>query len=174
LLPVTITTVAATPLFDMPTVAVMRRDHLLARRSFVRPADVTAHKVIATRGGPMRDDLDRLFHSEGVEFHPQHAVNSVELGCHLLLEIGAIMITDPLVPLAIDPKLFALVPLRPLRMVQTSIFTPVLVPESRMATAFKACLREEARAIEQRVALLLGHSIPAPRTGARPAAKARR
>jgi DNA-binding transcriptional LysR family regulator len=37
LLPLTITTVAGTPLFDMPTVAVMRRDHVLARRSLCAP-----------------------------------------------------------------------------------------------------------------------------------------
>ena len=162
MLPVTITTVEATPLFDMPTVAVMRRDHVLARRSFVRPADVAAHKLIATPIGPMRDDLEHVFHSEGVEFHPQYTANSVELGCHLLLKIGAIMITDPLVPLAIDPKLFAMVPLKPLRMVQTSIFTPVLTPESRLIAEFKACLREEAKEIEKRVALLLGSAAGKP------------
>lgn len=158
MLPMTITTVEPTPLFDMPTVAVMRRDHPLAGRSFVRPADIAAHKLIATPAGPMRNELEHVFHSEGAEFHPQYTVNNVELGCHLLLQIGAILITDPLATLAIDPKLFALVPLRPLRMVQTCIYTPVLTPESRSIAEFKACLREEAQAIEKRVALLLGKS----------------
>lgn len=167
MLPMTITTVEASPLFDMPTVAVMRRDHALAGRSFVRPADIAAHKFIAAPAGPMRDDLEHIFHSESVEFHPQYTVNSVEVGCRLLLEIGAIMITDPLAPLAIDPKLFALVPLKPLRMVQTSIFTPVLMPESRLTSEFKACLREEANSIEKRVALLLGSSGRAGKAAAR-------
>lgn len=174
MLPVTITTVVATPLFDMPMVAVMRRDHVLARKSFVRPADVAAHKLIATATGPMRDDLEHIFHSEGVEFHPQYTVNSVELACHLLLRTGAIMITDPLVPLSIDPKLFALVPLQPLRMVQTSIFTPVLAPESRSVAEFKACLREEAKAIEKRVALLLGSSAAAAKIMTRRSRRAAR
>jgi DNA-binding transcriptional LysR family regulator len=149
------------PLFDMPTVAAMCRDHVLAKRSFVRAADIAQHKLIATPAGPLRDDLEHIFHSEGVELHPQYTANSVEHGCSLLLRIGAIMITDPLVPLAMDPKLFALVPLKPLRMVQTSIFTPVLKPESRPAAAFKACLCEEAKSLEKRVTLLLGNSIVA-------------
>jgi len=156
MLPMTINTVEATPLFDMPIVAVMRRDHALAKRSFVGPADVAAYKLIASPTGPMRDELEHRFHAESTEFHPHYTVNNVELGCRLLLRLGAIMITDPLAPLAIDPALFALVPLKPLRMLQTSIFTPVLTPESRLIAEFKACLREEAREIEKRVALFWG------------------
>lgn len=181
MLPLTITTVEASPLFDMPSVAVMRRDHPLAGRSFVRAADVAAHRLVATPGGPMRDDLEHLFHAEGVEFHPQYTDTSFENGCILALRIGAIMITDPLVPLAIDPKLFALVPMRPLRMIQTSIFTPVLKPDSRLIAEFKACLREEAKGIEKRVALLLGRSGAntgerpvGRRSGRKPARQARR
>jgi hypothetical protein len=59
------------------------------------------------------------------------------------LQIGAILITDPLVPLAIDPGSFALVPLKPLRMVQTSIFTSKLMPEIAVDSEFKACLRKK-------------------------------
>jgi DNA-binding transcriptional LysR family regulator len=158
LLPVALPAVEASPLFEMPTVAVMRRDHVLAKRSFVRVADIAAHKLIATPIGPMRNDLEHVFHSEGFELHPQFTSNCIDQGCWLLLEVNAIMITDPLVPLAIDPELFALVPLKPFRMLQTSIFTPVLKPESRLIAEFKACLREEAQAVEKRVASLLGSS----------------
>jgi DNA-binding transcriptional LysR family regulator len=170
------TAVETAPLFDMPTVAVMRRDHVLAGRSFVRAGDVAGHRLIATPVGPLRDDLEHIFLSEGAEFHPQYTANSVELGCHLLLQIGAVMIIDPLVPLAINPDLFALVPLRPSRMVQTSIFTPVLKTESRLIAEFKACLHEEARSIEKRVALLLGNARATAKTarrGGRPAKRAR-
>ena len=170
LLPMTITTVVPSPLFDMPTVAVMRPDHVLARRSFVRATDLAAHKLIGTSIGPTREALESLFHSEGVEYHPQYTANSFEHGCHLLLAIGAVMITDPLVPLAIDPRLFALVPLKPLRMVQTSIYTPVLKLESRLVAEFKACLREEAKSLEKRVAALLGNA-GTPRKAARRVSK---
>jgi DNA-binding transcriptional LysR family regulator len=159
LLPVTLPAVVASPLIELPTVAVMRRDHVLARRAFVRAADVVAHKLIATPMGPMRNDLDHMFHSEGLELHPQYTANCMDQGCHMLLEVDAIMITDPLAPLAIDPKLFALVPLKPLRMLQTNIFTPVLKAESRLVAEFKACLREEAQSIEKRVAVLLGAAV---------------
>jgi len=159
LLPLTITTIVPSPLFDMPSVAVMCPDHPLAKRNFVRATDLAAHKLIGTSIGPTRDNLEHLFHSEGVEYHPQYTANSFEHGCHLLLRIGAIMIADPLVPLAIDSKLFALVPLKPLRMVQTSIYTPILKPESRLVAEFTACLREEAKLLEKRVAALLGNSL---------------
>jgi DNA-binding transcriptional LysR family regulator len=146
----------ATPLFDLPVVAVMPRDHPLADRASADPADLALHTLVATPAGPMRDDLERLFGSHGVELRPQYMANDIEHGCSLLLQVGGIMITDPLVPLAIDPDLFAMVPLKPLRMMQTCICSPVLKPESRLTAEFKACLREEAQAIQERVALLLG------------------
>ena len=150
LMPLAIPAVEMVPLFDMPIFAVMRRDHVLGRRSFVRSADIAAHKLIATPAGAMREDLEHAFHSEGVELRPQYTANCVDHGCRLLLQIDAIMIIDPLVPLAIDPKSFALVPLKPLRMVQSSIVTPALKPESRLPIAeFKACLREEAQVIRR-------------------------
>ena len=54
---------------------------------------------------------------------------------------------------------FALVPLKPLRMVQTSVYTPILRPESRLVAEFIACLRQEAKSLENRVAALLGNSL---------------
>jgi DNA-binding transcriptional LysR family regulator len=167
MLPLTITNVEPSPLFDMPTVAVMRNDHPLARRGFVRATDIAPHKLIATPTGAMRADLEHLFHAEGAEFHPQYTASSFEHACTLLLQIGAVMITDPLVPLAINPKLFALVPLKPLRMIQTSIFTPVLAPQSRLMAEFKLCLREEARLLEKRVASLLGGAAAKTAAGRR-------
>ena len=157
MLPTSITTVTGTLLFELPIVAVMRNDHPLARKKFVRPADIAAHRLIAAPSGPIRDDLEHIFHSEGVEFRPHYIVNSVDLACHLLLKTNAITISDPLVPLSIDAKQFAAVPLEPRRMLQTSIYTPVMVPESRSTAAFKLALREEAKAIEKRAAAFLGH-----------------
>ena len=172
MLPAQITTVDTDPLFDMPTVAVMPRDHILATRAFVRPPDLAGHRLIATPTGPLREDQDQLFHSEGAEFHPQYTANSVEHGCHMLLQVGAVMITDPLVPMTIDPKLFALVPLKPPRMVQTSMYTPTLAPVSRQIAAFKVCLREEAQLLEKRVAALRGGALGKARR--RPAKRVRR
>jgi len=158
MVPQTITSVEASPLFEMPTVAVMRNDHPLARRSTVRAADIAAHKLIATPTGPMREELEKIFRAEGAPFHPQYTASSFEHACSMLLQVGGVMITDPLVPLAIGPRFFALVPLKPLRMVQTSIFTSTLALESRLIDEFKTCLREEARLLETRVASLLGNS----------------
>ena len=158
LLPVMLPAVVAAPLLELPTVAVMRRDHALAGRPFVRAADIAAHRLVATPIGPMRNDLEQQFHADGVELHPQYTANSIDHGCHLVLQADAIMVTDPLVPLAIDAKLFALVPIKPFRMMQTSIFTPVLKTESRLIAEFKLALREEAEGIEKQVTLLLGNA----------------
>jgi DNA-binding transcriptional LysR family regulator len=162
-----IVTVEGSPLFEMPTVAVMRRDHALAGRDFVRPADLAVHKMIATPVGPLRDDVEDLFRSEGVLLHPHYTANSVEQACLMVLQTGALMVIDPLAPLAIDPKAFALAPLKPLRMVRTSILTPVLKTQSRLVAAFKICLQEEARSIEKRVAAWLGAGGPTGRAAAR-------
>ena len=124
----------------------------------MRAGDLAAHKLIATPTGPVREELEHIFHADGVEFHPQYTASSYEHAGALLLQLGAIPITDPLVPLAIDPGAFALVPLNPLRMVQTSIFTPKLTPESRLIAEFKKCLREEGAVLEKRVASLLADS----------------
>jgi DNA-binding transcriptional LysR family regulator len=157
MVPQAFTRFEGSPLFDMPTVAVMRNDHPLAGGGSVRAADLAAHRLIATATGPMREELEHIFHAEGVEFNPQYTASSYEHAGALLLQIGAVLVTDPLVPLAIGPESFALVPLKPLRMVQTSIFTPTLAPESRLIAEFKTCLREEGAALEKRVALLLGN-----------------
>jgi DNA-binding transcriptional LysR family regulator len=158
MLPHSITSLEGSPLFDMPSVAVMRNDHPLAGRISVRAADLAAHKLIATTTGPMREELERMFRAEGVDFHAQYTASSYEHAGALLLQIGAVLITDPLVPLAIDPASFALVPLKPTRMVQTSIYTPILAPESRLIAEFKICLREEGALLEKQVALLLSRS----------------
>lgn len=157
LLPVTLPVAEASPLIELPTVAVMRPDHPLARRPFVRIADIAAHRLVATPIGPMRHDLEQMFNAEGIELHPQYTANSIDHGCHLVLQADAIMVTDPLVPLAIGAKSFAMVPVKPFRMMQTSIYTPVLKAESRLIAEFKLALREEAKAIEKRAALLLGN-----------------
>jgi DNA-binding transcriptional LysR family regulator len=81
LLPVTLPAVEASPLIELPTVAVMRRDHVLASRAFVRVADIAAHRLIATPIGPMRNDLEQMFHAEGIELHPQYTANSIDHGC---------------------------------------------------------------------------------------------
>ena len=44
-------------------------------------------------------------------------------------------------------------------MIQTNIFTPALAPQSRLIAELIACLREEAKSLEKRVAALLGNSL---------------
>jgi hypothetical protein len=52
-------------------------------------------------------------------------------------------------------------------MVQTSIFTPILAPESRLIAEFKTCLREEGAVLEKRVASLLSSPLAAGKPTAR-------
>jgi len=66
---------------------------------------------------------------------------------------------------------FAVVPLKPLRMIQASIITPAMKPESRVMRDFKNCLREEARLAEKKLSQLYrnttGKKAKAVRTASR-------
>ena len=144
----------ATPLFELPTTAVMRRDHELAKRGFVRLADLVGHKLIVTAMGQTREDLERMFQAEGLDARPLYTVSSVDIGCRLALGTGAVCIADPSVLLATDSDVLAVVPIKPLRIVVTSMIVPATKPESRVTREFKACLVEETRLFERRLSQL--------------------
>jgi DNA-binding transcriptional LysR family regulator len=152
--PAGIPAVEVTALFEVPTTAVMRRDHELAKRDFVRLADLVGQRLIATAMGQTREDLERMFTAEGVDARPLYTVSSVDIGCRLALEAGGICIADPTVLLSADSEALAIVPIRPLRIVQTSLLVPTTKPESRVTRDFKDCLIEEARVVENRLSLL--------------------
>lgn len=146
--------IEVTPLFELPTTAVMRRDHPLAQRDFVRLADLMDCKLIVTAVGQTREDLERLLKSEGLEARPLYTVSSVDVGCRLALDTGAICIADPSVLLSTDANALAAVPIKPLRVVQTSMIVPATKPESRVTREFKTCLVEEAAVVEKRLSQL--------------------
>jgi len=168
--PVGIPAIEVTPLFEIPMAVVMRRGHVLATRDFVRIADLAGHRLIANAMGPAREDLDQAFKVEGLEAKPHYTVSSIDVGCRLALETNAIMIADPTVLLT-NRDAFAVVPLKPLRMIQASIITPAMKPESRVMRDFKNCLREEARLAEKKLSQLYrnttGKKAKAVRTASR-------
>jgi DNA-binding transcriptional LysR family regulator len=142
------------PLFEMPATAVMGRDHVLAKRNYVRVPDLMDHKLIATAMGQSREDLDQMFEAEGLEARPLYTVSSIDVGCRLALGTGAVVIADPLVLLSKDYDSFAVIPVRPLRMVQASMIIPTMKPESRLVRDFKNRLHEEAMIVENRLSQL--------------------
>jgi DNA-binding transcriptional LysR family regulator len=146
--------VEITPLFETPTSAVMHRDHPLAKREFLRVPELEGHRLIATAVGQSREDLELMFKSEGLDARPLYTVSSADIGCRLALGTGAVIIADPSALVAADRTDFAVVPIRPLRMVQTSFIVPTMKPESRVTRDFKACLIEEARVFEKRLSRL--------------------
>jgi DNA-binding transcriptional LysR family regulator len=149
-LPLKHVSVPTEPLLDMPMTAIMRRDHPLARRTFVRLAELTDHKLVATPPGTyLRQEVEAMFAAERLEMRPQLTVSQVDVACHIVLQTGAIMISDPLLPLTLNPEAYAVVPLRPLRMLRLGIVTPALNPNSRSTTQFKLCLREETKSIKE-------------------------
>jgi DNA-binding transcriptional LysR family regulator len=154
--------IEVTPLFDLPTTAVMRRDHALAKRDFVRLADLVGHRLIVTAMGQTREDLERMFMAEGLDARPLYTVSSVDIGCRLALGTGAVCIADPSVLLSTDPDVLAVVPIKPLRIVQTSIIVPATKPESRVTRDFKTCLIEEARVVEKRLSQLYAQAPADP------------
>jgi DNA-binding transcriptional LysR family regulator len=152
--PVGIPAIEVVPLFEMPMTVVMRRGHILSARRFLRVADLTGHRLIATAMGPAREDLDQTFKVEGWEAKPLYTVSSIDVGCRLALGTDAIMIADPAALLTANRDAFAVVPLKPLRMIQASMITPAMKPESRLMRDFKNCLREEARLVEEQLSQL--------------------
>jgi DNA-binding transcriptional LysR family regulator len=160
-------TVETEPLFEMPCTAIMRRDHPLAQRPFVRASDLRAERIVALEAGTRRgDEMEEAFVADGMPLRPQFTVTNLDIACQLVLKVNAIAVDEPWVPLALDPGAYALVPLKPYRKVEVGIVTPPLKPESRLTAAFKTCLREEAHIVENRVAQYFEHRIPASRKGA--------
>ncbi len=64
--------------------AVMRRNHVLATRSFVRVAGLAGHRLIATAMGQARQDLEQMFKAEGLEARPHYTVSSIDVGSRLV------------------------------------------------------------------------------------------
>jgi DNA-binding transcriptional LysR family regulator len=151
------------PLLDMPMTAIMRRDHPLAKRTFVRVTEITDQKLVTTPPGtPVRQEVEAMFAGEGFELRPQLTVSQVDVACDVVLHTDAVMISDPLIPLTLNPEAYAVVPLRPLRLLRLGIVTPALNPDSRLTTLFKLCLREEAKSIKERLTHRFGN-LNAPR-----------
>ena len=149
-LPLKHASVATEPLLDMPMTAITRRDHPLARRTSVCITELTDHQIVATPPGThLRQEVEAMFASEGFELRPQLTVSQVDVACHVVLQTGAIMIADPLIPLTLNPEAYAVVPLRPLRLLHLGIVTPALNQDSRSTTQFKLCLREETKSIKE-------------------------
>jgi DNA-binding transcriptional LysR family regulator len=162
-LPLKHASVHTEPLFDMPATAIMRRDHPLARRAFVRLPELAGQHLVATPlGTHLRQEVESMFAAEGLEFRPQLTVSQVDIACHIVLQAGAIMISDPLIPLTLNAEAYAVVPLRPVRVLHVGIVTPALNPDSRLTTLFKLCLREEAKSIKERLTHRFGN-LNAPR-----------
>jgi DNA-binding transcriptional LysR family regulator len=149
-LPLKHTSVATEPLLDMPMTAIMHRDHHLARRNFVRLTELTDHKLVATPPGThLRQEVEAMFAAQRLELRPQLTVGQVDVACHVVLQTGSIMISDPLLPITLNPEAYAVMPIRPLRLLHLGIVTPALNPDSRSTTQFKLCLREETKSIKE-------------------------
>jgi DNA-binding transcriptional LysR family regulator len=157
-------TVETEPLFEMPCTAIMRRDHPLAKRSFVRASDLKGERIVALEAGTRRgDEMEEVFAAEAVPLKPQFTVTNLDIACQLVLKVNAITVDEPWVPLALDSRAYALVPLKPHRKVAVGIVTPLLKPESRLTAAFKTCLGEEAHIVENRLAHYFKHRFTASR-----------
>lgn len=83
---------------------------------------------------------------------PQFTVTSVDIACQFVLQSDAITLAEPIVPLASSPEAFSVVPVRPHRVIHIGMITPALKLESKYVAAFKACLGEETKVLEQKLA----------------------
>jgi DNA-binding transcriptional LysR family regulator len=140
-------------LLELPATAIMRRDHPLAKRPFIGVSELARERLaLGTPGSLMRIDMETMFAAEGLTLRPQITASTAEVACQFVLQANAITVLEPLIPLAFNLDACALVPIKPLYKLPIGIITPVLKPESRLIAHFKTCLREEAKALERRLA----------------------
>ena len=146
------------PLFDMPYVAIMSRNHDLARRKYLRASALAGERLVAFQGSRLQTDIEDMFAAESVELRPHLTVMSVEIACQLVLKTASVVIAEPLVPLMLNTQDYALVPIRPSRLVHIGIVESALEPATRLTGLFKASLREEAERVKRRLASRFRHS----------------
>lgn len=142
-LPVNHPSVRTKPLLRVQAQAVLPLDHHLAKRTEISAVDLVDEKIIRLMQGMLlRDQLDDIFHAEGLQ--PIHTceVGHSPLACALVAEGGGVTIADELVVAPYLRDQVSLVPITPARWMTFGL----LYPNDPSATAchepFETVLRE--------------------------------
>lgn len=160
-LPLQQVAVRVEPLLDVPLVAVVKREHRLAQRAFVRSTDLSGERLVSLPPGTrIRMDSDEAFATEGLVFRPQVTVSTLELAWRLVETADLVTISDPLLALGTQKRAFRLVPLRPARSHRVGLLSSSLASESETVGRFRKVLLEQAAQSREQVAALVRRHRP--------------
>jgi DNA-binding transcriptional LysR family regulator len=130
-------------------VCVVRRDHKLARRKVVTPADLTPYPFIGLeRGTRLGEAVRESFRQAGTPFNFNVEVRYCHTACVLAENGVGAAIVDPFSPEIGAGHDLAVIPFRPKTSVAAYVAWSKARPLSRLAQAFLAELRRGAKRLE--------------------------
>ena len=140
----------AETVFAGEMVCVARRDHPLARRKSVAPADLAAHPFIALESGTRLGEAVRAsFRQAGTAFNFAVEVRYCNTAC-VLAEAGVgAAVVDPFSPQLGPGHELVVIPFRPTTAAVAFVTWSKARPLSRLAQAFVAEVRRSAKKLEQ-------------------------
>ncbi|SNT73647.1 LysR family transcriptional regulator [Paracoccus seriniphilus] len=100
LLPSSNSALLAEPLLDTRAVAVMHRDHPLAGKPMISPADLTGQRLILPSRQLLRSRIDTILEREGHQIAADIESSSANTCCRLALAGAGVAICDPFSPTA--------------------------------------------------------------------------
>ncbi|WP_282609121.1 LysR family transcriptional regulator [Pelagibius sp. Alg239-R121] len=131
--------------------AVLPAGHPLANRTEVSGEDLADQPVIRLMHGLLlRDQLDDIFRSAGLEPNQSCDVASSQLACALVADGGGVTIADELVASQIPGCRIRLVPLSPARWMSFGLLIPKARELSEGCREFVRILQEKAKSLAER------------------------
>lgn len=155
-LPVSYQGIEGLALIRVASQVVLPAGHALASRRTLAASDLVGERIIALlRGLLLRQQVDEIFRSAGLE--PSYAIEtaSSQVACQLVADGAGITIADPLTARVVDPARVALRPIEPRRWTSFGL----LVPSKSGLTGYAERFAEELR--RQAVSLALPGSVEA-------------
>lgn len=131
--------------------AILPKHHPLATRPYLTAEDLKGQPIIRLLEGLfLRDQLDDIFHSAGVEPNEVCAVASSPLACSLVANGVGITICDELVASHVPISGISLVPIEPARWMSVGIFLPKVRQASSARDEYITILRDLAQDLSSR------------------------
>jgi DNA-binding transcriptional LysR family regulator len=144
--PLTDSDIATEDLATAELVAVMHKEHPLAKQRVVKPKDVQGYRLITNAHHSLYHILEQIFRRSGVKLDITIDVNHNLTTCLLLQSGDAVAIVDPWMPRALFPDLVRR-PLRPKVEIRARLLWANTRPRSRLAEAFLGELRQHVAAV---------------------------
>ena len=147
-LPVTHRQIESRTLFRAASQVVLPAGHPLTEKTTLTPADIADERMIALmRGLLLRQQVDDVFRSAGIEAKYAIETASSQLACQLVADNAGITIADHLTTSVVDPTRIALRPLEPTRWTSFGLLIPAKTGLTDYAALFLDYLRQDVAAV---------------------------